>query len=59
MATVLTVVVTAVLPYTPLGRIFAFSPLPVSFLLLIGIIVTLYIVSAEMVKTAFYKKVKL
>jgi P-type Mg2+ transporter len=59
IATLLTVVVTAVLPFTPLGRIFQFSPLPLSFLLLIAVVVILYIVSAEMVKTVFYKKVKL
>jgi Mg2+-importing ATPase len=56
MATLLTVVVTVVLPFTPLGGIFGFSPLPISFLLLIAIIVVLYIVSAEMVKAVFYKK---
>ena len=58
MATLLTVIVTAVLPFTPLGGIFGFSRLPISFLVLIGIIVMLYIVTAEMAKTIFYKKVK-
>ena len=58
MATLLTVIVTVVLPFTPLGGIFGFSRLPISFLLLIAIIVMLYIISAEMVKTVFYKKVK-
>ena len=41
MATLLTVIVTVVLPFTPLGEIFGFSRLPISFLLLIGIIVML------------------
>ena len=59
MATLLTVVATVVLPFTPLGGIFEFSPLPISFLLLIAIIVVLYIIAAEIVKAAFYKKVKL
>ena len=59
IATLLTVVVTVVLPFTPLGGIFGFSPLPISFLVLIAIIVVLYIVAAEIVKAAFYKKVKL
>ena len=59
MATLLVVVVTLILPFTPLGEIFGFSPLPISFLLLIGIIVVGYIISAEMAKTIFYKvKVK-
>ena len=58
VATLLTVVVTVILPYTPLGGIFGFSPLPMSFILIVAIIVILYIFSAEMVKAFFYKKVK-
>jgi Mg2+-importing ATPase len=58
MATLLTVIVTVVLPFTPLGEIFGFSRLPMSFLVVIAIIVMFYIISAEMVKTVFYKKVK-
>ena len=58
MATLLTVIVTMVVPFTPLGEIFGFSRLPISFLLLIVIIVMLYLIAAEMVKTVFYKKVK-
>jgi Mg2+-importing ATPase len=58
IATLATVVVTVVLPFTPLGGIFEFRPLPISFLLFIAIIVMLNIMSAELVKTVFYKKVK-
>jgi Mg2+-importing ATPase len=58
MVTLLTVIVTVVVPFTPLGEIFGFSRLPISFLLLIVIIVMLYLIAAEMVKTVFYKKVK-
>ena len=58
MATLLTVIVTTVLPFTPLGGIFGFSRLPISFLVLIGIIIIAYIITAEMAKTVFYKKVK-
>ncbi|MCX5886676.1 MAG: magnesium-translocating P-type ATPase [Proteobacteria bacterium] len=58
MATLSIVVVTLILPFTPLAEIFGFSPLPISFLLLIGIIVLFYIITAEMAKTVFYKKVK-
>jgi Mg2+-importing ATPase len=47
------------LPYTPLGPLFGFSRVPLSFLLLIAGIVVLYILSAEAVKAVFYKKVKL
>ena len=58
VATLSTVALTLILPFTPLGVIFGFSPLPISFLLLVGIIVTGYIISAEMAKTMFYKRVR-
>ncbi len=58
IATLSIFVVTLILPFTPLAEIFGFSPLSMSFLLLIGIIVFCYIITAEMVKRVFYKKVK-
>jgi Mg2+-importing ATPase len=58
MTTLSIVVVTVIVPFTPFAKIFGFSPLPFSFLLLIGIIVLFYIIAAEMAKTVFYKKVK-
>ena len=58
-ATLLTVVVTLVLPFTPLGPVFGLGPLPISFLLLVAMIVAGYVITAEMVKAVFYKKVKL
>ncbi len=58
LATLTIVIVTLSLPFTPLGEIFGFTSLPISFLLLIGIIVMFYIITAEMVKRVFYKKVK-
>ena len=58
-ATLSIVVVTLILPFTPLAEVFGFSPLPIVFLLPIGFIVLLYIIAAEMVKKVFYKKVKL
>jgi Mg2+-importing ATPase len=59
MATMSIVAVTLILPFTPLADLFGFSPLPLSFLLLIGVVVLLYIITAEMVKRVFYKKVRL
>ncbi len=58
MATLSVVVATLMVPFTPLAEIFGFSPLPISFLFLIGIIVFLYMLTAEMAKTVFYKRVK-
>jgi Mg2+-importing ATPase len=58
IATLSIFVVTLVLPFTPLAGIFGFSPLPIHFLLLIGLVVLCYILTAEIVKKVFYKKVK-
>jgi Mg2+-importing ATPase len=59
LATLLTAVVTLALPFTPLGAVFGLGPLPFLFLVLISIIVGCYIITAEMVKMVFYKRVKL
>jgi P-type Mg2+ transporter len=59
IATISIVVITLILPYTPLAGIFGFSPLPVPFLLFIGLIILLYIFTAEIVKKVFYKRVKI
>jgi Mg2+-importing ATPase len=56
-ATIVIVLATLILPFTRVGEIFGFSPLPISFLLMIGIITALYIVTAEITKRIFYKKV--
>ncbi len=59
VTTLLTVTVALILPFTLLGKIFGFNTLPVPFLLSIGIIMVLYIVTAEIAKRTFYKMVKL
>ncbi len=50
------VVATLIFPFTPLAGIFGFGPLPIRFLLPIGAIIALYIITTEIVKTVFYKK---
>lgn len=58
-ATLLVISVTLVLPFISVGRkLFGFAALPISFLVLMGVIVVLYIISAEVVKRVFYKRVK-
>jgi Mg2+-importing ATPase len=57
-ATLSVIVVTLMLPFTPLGEIFGFRQLPMAFLLLVGIIVIMYMITAEVAKTVFYQKVK-
>ena len=57
IATLMIVGVTLIFPYTPFGKTFGFSPLPISFLLFMGVIVILYIIAAEIAKRVFYKRV--
>jgi P-type Mg2+ transporter len=56
-ATIIIAAVTLILPFSPLGRIFGFASLPLSFLLMMGLIVMLYILMAELVKKIFYQKI--
>jgi len=58
IATLSIAVITLVFPFTPLGKIFGFSPLTFSTYLLLLLIVVLYILMAEITKRIFYKKVK-
>jgi Mg2+-importing ATPase len=55
-ATLAIVAVTLALPFTALGRLFHFEPLPIPFFLLIGVIVLLYVTSAEITKRIFYRR---
>ena len=59
VATLLVVVVTVVFPSTPLGPILGFRHLPISFFVLIGGVIIAYIVTAEVAKRMFYRKVRL
>lgn len=56
ISTLLIGIVTLILPFTPLVRLFGFVPLPMSFVLVLGAIVILYIAAAERLKQAFYQK---
>lgn len=58
IATLSIFAVTLILPFTPLAGIFGFSPLPLPFLMLIGLTVLFYILTAEIVKRIFYRRVK-
>ena len=59
LATLSVVVIAVVVPFTPLAAFLGFGPMPLVFLLCIGLIVSLYIVAAELVKRVFYKRVRL
>jgi Mg2+-importing ATPase len=58
-ATIAIVAVILALPFTHLGGLFGFTTLPTAFLLFLFGIVVLYIVSAEIVKKLFYRRVRL
>jgi Mg2+-importing ATPase len=57
MATLLIVVVTILFPFTPLAGLFGFQPLPMTTLLVIGMIMVLYMIAAEIAKRYFYKRI--
>ncbi|MGB8691251.1 MAG: hypothetical protein WCD53_28560 [Microcoleus sp.] len=57
-ATLATVGVTMIVPWTPLGTLLGFQPLPLSFVLVLGAIVVFYVTAAENVKRVFYSCVK-
>jgi len=58
-ATAIVIGITLILPFTALGKLFQFTPLPGSFLLIVMLIVATYAIAAELTKKAFYKKVRL
>jgi Mg2+-importing ATPase len=58
IATFLTGAVALILPFTRLAPTLGFSPLPAKILLILSAIVIVYIISSELVKTVFYKRVK-
>ena len=57
-ATLLVVLVTMALPYTPLAPLFGFRPLSLEFLGMIGLIMVLYITTAEVAKKVFYRFIR-
>ena len=56
LATFAVVVTTVLLPFTAVGALFRFVPVPPTFLLLTAIIVGLYVLTAELTKRFFYRR---
>jgi Mg2+-importing ATPase len=56
LATVLVALTVIILPYTTLGNLFGFTPLPLALYGWIALIIIAYIVSAEWLKRWFYRK---
>jgi P-type Mg2+ transporter len=59
LATVAVVIAALLFPFTPARTLFGFVPLPLSFLIMMGLIVIFYIVAAELAKKIFYRRVNL
>jgi Mg2+-importing ATPase len=56
IATLMVAAATLILPYTPLGALFEFIPIPMEFIALMAAIVSLYVLSAEVAKKLFYAR---
>jgi Mg2+-importing ATPase len=56
MATLAVAATAAILPFTPLGAIFQFAPLPPAYLLVMAVIIAGYVFSAEVAKHIFYRR---
>ena len=57
-ATLATIGVTIIIPWTPLATLLGFQPLPLSFVLVLGALVVFYVTATENVKRVFYSRVK-
>ncbi len=58
VATLAVVVVTLVLPYSPLSSLIGFKPLPIMFMAWLFMIIIGYVITAEAAKRVFYRYVK-
>ena len=59
LAILVVVILTLVLPMTPLGQLFELEPLLITYLIAIMLIVLSYVFTAEVVKRIFYNRIKL
>lgn len=57
-ATLATIGVTILIPWTPFGTLLGFQPLPLHFMLTVAAIVMCYVTSAEVVKRLFYQHIQ-
>jgi len=58
LATMTVAAATLILPFTPLGTLFGFIPIPMEFIGLMGAIVAFYVLSAEVAKRLFYARLE-
>jgi P-type Mg2+ transporter len=55
LATLFIVGASIILPFTPVAQLFGFRGLSISYLTAVGVIVSIYVATAEIVKKVFYK----
>jgi Mg2+-importing ATPase len=53
---ILVLIITVVLPYSPISELLGFKPMALSSLMLLGLITLLYVAASEVVKRIFYRK---
>ncbi len=58
VSTLLVVAIGWALPFTPIGKYFGFVELPVSLLLTLAAVVTIYLLTVQIAKTIFYRLVR-
>lgn len=58
VATLIVLVATLALPYLPLSNWLGFTPLPISFLLVLAVITAGYLIISEMTKKVFYRRAR-
>ncbi|MCL6471910.1 MAG: magnesium-translocating P-type ATPase [Firmicutes bacterium] len=56
-ATLIIIGLTILIPFTPLVKLFSFTPLPPVFFPVLGVILVLYVIGAEVAKRIFYRRV--
>ena len=56
IAMLLVLIITFALPYSPLNEVLGFQPLPVSSLLILGLITLLYVAASEVTKRFFLRR---
>ena len=57
LSTILCLFAGWVIPYTPLGALFGFTPLPLHIIFMITCIVAAYLLTVEVAKRVFYGRV--
>ena len=57
ISTLITISIVMMLPHTPIGKAFGLTEIPISFMIAIGLIVSAYAISAEIIKRIFYRSI--